>query len=199
MPANDDWAVKLFAKYSNMSRIGKKLIPLPTGVTVEVNENILIAKGSKGELTQSLPEFVIIEIVATEKGNAVRATVKDGDQDSAIWGTIRALIANMAHGVSEGWQKVLELNGVGFRMDVKGKKIVMRLGFSHEIEYQLPEGIEAKIDGNVLTIAGINKQIVGQVASEIRALKKPEPYKGKGFKYQDEIVRRKAGKSAKGE
>lgn len=182
-----------------MSRIGKKLIQLPSSVTIEVKDGVLVVKGPKGELTQELSSQVIVETVSTEKGDAVQVTVKDKDQDSAIWGTTRALIANMVHGVSEGWQKILELNGVGFKMEVKGSVVVMRLGFSHAIEYKLPEGIEAKIEGNALIIDGINKQVVGQTASEIRSLKKPEPYKGKGFKYKEEIVRRKAGKSAKGE
>jgi len=199
MPASADWAEKLFAKYSNMSRIGKKLIQLPTGVTIQVNDGVLVAKGPKGELTQELSSQVIVETESTDKGDAAQVTVKDNDQDSAIWGTTRALIANMVHGVSEGWQKILELNGVGFKMEVKGSMVVMRLGFSHAIEYQLADGIEAKIEGNTLIIDGINKQVVGQTASEIRSLKKPEPYKGKGFKYKEEILRRKAGKSAKGE
>lgn len=183
-----------------MSRIGKKPVYLPDGVTVSVNETEATVKGPKGELTLALNPRVSVEQKADEDGKAfLEATVPDKKEDSAIWGTMRAHLANMVQGVTEGWSKALELNGVGFRMNVQGKKIVMALGFSHEVEYQIPEGIDAVVENNVLTISGANKEIVGKVAAEIRALKKPEPYKGKGFRYTDEIIRRKAGKSAKGE
>ncbi len=178
-----------------MSRIGKKVIELPDGVTLDVKGLEVTAKGPKGELKTQISNRVKIEVAE----NQVISTPVDKEQDSAIWGTTRANIANMILGVSQGWTRALELHGVGFRMDVKGKKLVMRLGFSHQIEYDLPEGIEATIDGNLLTISGIDKQLVGQVTAEIRAFKKPEPYKGKGFRYTDEVVRRKAGKAAKTE
>ena len=116
-----------------------------------------------------------------------------------MWGTTRALLTNMIAGVTTGWSKSLELNGVGFKMEVKGSLLKMRLGFSHEIEYNLPEGIVATIENNILTISGIDRQRVGQTSAEIRAFKKPEPYKGKGFRYTDEVIRRKAGKAAKTE
>lgn len=200
MLEKDDWAVKLFAKYTNhMSRIGKTLIKLPENVTCVVNDGILTVEGPKGKLSRELSAQIKIDTVEAETGNSIKVDALDPANNGAIWGTTRALVANMVKGVSDGWSRVLELNGVGFRMEVKGTKLVMRLGFSHEVEYDLPVGITATVEGNVLTIVGIDKQLVGQVASEIRSLKKPEPYKGKGFKYQEETIRRKAGKSAKGE
>jgi large subunit ribosomal protein L6 len=179
-----------------MSRIGKKLINLPESVSVNVLNGEVLVKGSKGELHLSIPTGVDISV--DEQARTIKVDVKDSDE-SALWGTTRANIANMVIGVSTGWSRALELQGVGFRMELKGKKLVMRLGFSHEVEYELPEGIDAKIDGAIMTISGINRQLVGQVASEIRSLKKPEPYKGKGFRYTDETIRRKAGKAAKSE
>ncbi|RMD51792.1 50S ribosomal protein L6 [Candidatus Parcubacteria bacterium] len=182
-----------------MSRIGKKPVILPAGVELSLADGVITVKGPKGELKQEIAPAVKIEIQEADSGKVATVTVENEELDKAIWGTARAIVANMVRGVTEGWSKILELNGVGFKIDLKGTKLVMRLGFSHEVEYQLPEGIEAKVEGNVLTISGIDKQKVGQVASEIRSLKKPEPYKGKGFKYQDEVIRRKAGKAAKGE
>ena len=178
-----------------MSRIGKKIIEIPEGVTVSVNGLEVSAKGPKGELKLEVTDRVKIDVAE----NQMTITPVDKEEDSAIWGTTRANLANLVLGVSQGWSRALELHGVGFRMEVKGKKLVMRLGFSHPVEYDLPEGIEATIENNVLTIAGIDKQLVGQVTAEIRSFKKPEPYKGKGFRYTDEIVRRKAGKAAKSE
>lgn len=182
-------------KSSNMSRIGKQIIKIPEGVTFNVNGLEITAKGPKGELTEVVTDRVVVEV--NEAEGIIAVTPVDKALDSAIWGTTRANIANMIQGVSEGWTRALELHGVGFKMEVKGKKVVMRLGFSHMIEYDIPEGIDASIEGNVLTISGISKQLVGQVAAEIRGFKKPEPYKGKGFRYTDEIVRRKAGKASK--
>lgn len=180
-----------------MSRIGKKVIQIPDGVTIAVTGNDVIVKGPKGELKTAISDRIIVDVVEAEKQIVLRPT--DKELDSAIWGTTRANMANMVLGVSQGWSKGLELSGVGFRMEMRGKKLVMRLGFSHEVEYDMPEGINATIESNVLTISGIDKQLVGQVAAEIRGLKKPEPYKGKGFRYTDEVIRRKAGKAAKGE
>lgn len=179
-----------------MSRIGKKLIALPESVTATVKDLEILVNGPKGELHMVLPKVVSVSV--DDEAKAITVVAQD-EYDSAMWGTVRANIANMITGVNTGWTKSLELQGVGFRMEVKDKKIVMRLGFSHEVEYDLPEGVEAKIEGAVLTIQGIDRQLVGQVAAEIRSLKKPEPYKGKGFRYSDETVRRKAGKAAKSE
>jgi len=180
-----------------MSRIGKKLIDIPEGTTVSVDGLEITTKGPKGEQKITISDRINVAIDEAEK--KVIVTPVYLESDSTIWGTTRANIANAVLGVSKGWTRALELHGVGFRMEVKGKKLVMRLGFSHEIEYDLPEGVEVTIEGNLLTISGNSKQLVGQVAAEIRAFKKPEPYKGKGFRYTDEIVRRKAGKAAKTE
>ena len=180
-----------------MSRIGKQVVQIPEGVTFSVDGLEITAKGPKGELKAQVSDRVVFEVNEADKTIAI--TPVDKALDSAIWGTTRANVANVVKGVSEGWTRALELHGVGFKMEVKGRKVEMRLGFSHLIEYDLPEGIEATIENNVLTISGISKQLVGQVTAEIRAFKKPEPYKGKGFRYTDEIVRRKAGKAAKTE
>lgn len=182
-----------------MSRIGKKPVYIPEGVTVTVEGENITVKGPKGEMTRSLDPRVSVAEKEDDAGKAYIETSVTTMENSAIWGTIRSHIANMVDGVVNEWSKKLELNGVGFKMNVQGKKLVMSLGFSHEIEYALPEGINATIEGNVLTISGVNKEVVGKVAAEIRAFKKPEPYKGKGFRYTDETIIRKAGKSAKGE
>lgn len=184
---------------SNMSRIGKTSITIPEGVTVNVADGRANVKGPKGELSTSIVSGVVIEQQKTQDGaDVLVVSVKHNDLN-AMWGTTRAILLNMITGVTDGWSKGLELNGVGFRMDLKGSTLVFRLGFSHEIEYPLPEGVAATIENNVLTLTSTDRQLVGQVAAEIRGLKKPEPYKGKGFRYTDEIVRRKAGKAAKTE
>ncbi len=182
-----------------MSRIGKKPIPVPSGVTVMIDGSSVTVQGPKGTLKTKLNELVIAALETTDAGSAVVLTVKDpeGTEDRAQWGTARAVIANLVKGVSEGFTRSLEINGVGFRVSVSGPKVVMNLGFSHDVEFNLPEGVTATADKNVLTIAGASREIVGQTAAEIRKLRKPEPYKGKGIKYTDEVVRRKAGKAAK--
>lgn len=182
-----------------MSRIGKQPIEIPSGVAVEVKDLAVTVKGPKGELSMTLDPRVSAEQVETDGKQVLNLIPKDAKEDSAIWGTMRALLNNIVTGVTEGWSKQLELNGVGFRMQVQGSTLKMNLGFSHEIAYEIPKGIDATIDGNILTIAGADRQLVGEVAAEIRAFKKPEPYKGKGFRYTDEIVRRKVGKAAKAE
>lgn len=183
-----------------MSRIGKKIVLLPAGVEVTAVNGVVTVKGPKGTLTRTLPETVIIEQTTNDSGAAVIAvTVSNPDQDGMIWGTARAHMQNMVTGVVEPWKKGLELNGVGYRMNLQGKKLTMALGFSHEVVYMIPEGVDATLEGNTLTLSSPDKDIVGKVASELRALKKPEPYKGKGFRYTDEVIRRKAGKAAKGE
>ncbi len=188
-------------KYSKpMSRIGKKPVYITNGVSVTVTDTDVTVKGPKGELKRLLTPQVHIEQKKTEEGNEyLEVTVQDEKNNKAIWGTIRAHLENMVKGVSEGWTKELELNGVGFKMNLQGKKLVLSLGFSHEIEYMITDGIDASIEGNILTISGTDKELVGKTASEIRAFKKPEPYKGKGFRYTDEIIKRKAGKAAKAE
>jgi len=176
-----------------MSRIGKKPVVVPQGIEASMKANILTVKGPKGQLTFTHHVDVAIaigegEITVTKKGESKRA--------AALWGTTTKMVGNMIEGVTKGFQERLELNGVGFRMAVAGKKLNLALGFSHPVDMAIPEGIEAKVEGNVLTVSGIDKQAVGQFAAVIRRLKPVEPYKGKGFKYVGEVVRRKEGKKS---
>ncbi len=183
-----------------MSRIGKKPLIIPSGVTVTITGTTIDVKGPKGELSFNLPADVTVAKVVMENGSeALEVHVKDENLQKAIWGTVRANLANMVGGVTIGWTKSLELNGVGYKMNVAGSALNLALGFSHEVKVALPETIKASIKDNVLTLEGFDRQLVGQIAAEIRSLKKPEPYKGKGFKYVGEIVRRKLGKQAKSE
>lgn len=178
-----------------MSKIGKKPIEIPQGVEVRFESGVLRAKGPKGELEIGILPEVSLEI---EAGTIiVRKASEDVENGNAYWGLMRALINNVVTGVKDGYEKKLELQGVGYRMSVQGKKIVMALGFSHPVEAVVPDGLAAKIeDNNVLVISGIDKQAVGQFAADVRSLKEVEPYKGKGFRYVGEKVRRKAGKKA---
>ena len=178
-----------------MSRIGKQPIEIPSGVEISVTENTVKVKGPKGEM-----EFNFgYEVEVTIKDNQVTVSKKDkGKVAEALWGTTRALIQNMIQGVTQGFEKVLELHGVGYKMAVQGKKIVLNLGFSHPIEMEIPEGLSAEVDDNKLKISGIDKQAVGQFAAEIRSLRKVEPYKGKGFRYEGEQFIKKEGKKAVG-
>lgn len=179
-----------------MSRIGKQPIPLPEGVNVTTADAVVTVKGPKGELRRALHPHVFL----TQQENALLVTVKNTDNgdDRALWGLFRMLLANMVEGVTKGFQKVLEVHGVGYRIAVQGTTVVLNLGFSHPIEFLLPEGIAAKAEGNILTLSGIDKQLVGETAARIRSYRKPEPYKGKGIRYANEAVRRKAGKVMKG-
>jgi large subunit ribosomal protein L6 len=176
-----------------MSRIGKKPVSIPSGVEVTVTGNVIAVKGPKGTLQFVHPREAKVVVSENE---VVVSKVGDTKAARAIWGTVAKLIANMILGVTNGFQKQLELNGVGFRMVSSGKKLTLALGFSHPVEQILPEGLEAKIEANVLTISGIDKQMVGEFAAVVRKLKPVEPYKGKGFKYVGETVRRKEGKKA---
>lgn len=180
-----------------MSRIGKKPITIPSGVEVKINDNQVVVKGPKGELNISFQEVIEVK----QEGSEIIVTPKNEErQTRAYWGLTRTLIQNMITGVAEGFKKVLEINGVGYRFTVNGtKSIKLELGFSNPIEYEIPEGITVAQDEkkkNVMIITGIDKQKVGQVAAEIRSFRPPEPYKGKGVKYEDEHITRKAGKSA---
>ena len=176
-----------------MSRIGKKPISLPAGVKVTVDGNIVTVQGPKGTLVQTLPEGITI----TEEDNQVLVQrANDNKQQRAFHGLTRALIANMVEGVTNGFEKKLELVGVGYRAQMQGKKLVISIGFSHPVEIDDPEGIEFEVPAPTrITIKGINKQLVGNTAAHIRAIRKPEPYKGKGIKYENEHIRRKAGKA----
>ena len=178
-----------------MSRIGKKSVVVPDGVDVNISGRKISIKGPKGSLDFEFHPDVEVKIEEKEIMVVARKKTK---QARSIWGLTRMLVSNMIDGVTKGFEKQLELQGVGFRMAIQGKKINMALGFSHPVEVEIPEGLEAKIEKNILTISGIDKQQVGQFAASTRALKKVEPYKGKGFRYVGEIVRKKAGKKAAG-
>jgi large subunit ribosomal protein L6 len=177
-----------------MSRIGKQPIAVPSGVTITVDPDTITVAGSKGTLSQFTMPGVSVK---QEEGNVVVTRENDEPKNRAKHGLMRSLINNMVVGVSQGFSKQLEINGVGFRVALAGQDLKMNLGFSHEVIYKLPQGIQAAVEQNKITISGIDKQQVGQVAAEIRALKKPEPYKGKGIKYVDERIIRKSGKSGK--
>ena len=176
-----------------MSRIGKKPVVIAEGAEVTLHANNITVKGPKGTLSFAHRDEVKVTVAEKE---VLVEKVGQSKLASALWGTTAKMISNMIEGTTKGFQKQLELNGVGFRMAVAGKKINLALGFSHPVEMIIPEGIEAKIEGNVLTVSGIDRQKVGQFTAIIRELKPVEPYKGKGFKYVGEIVRRKEGKKA---
>jgi large subunit ribosomal protein L6 len=187
-----------------MSRIGKMPIQLPAGVSVELCDGSIKVKGPKGELSRVLPPDMEI---AVEANAIVVRRPSDSREHRALHGLTRTLIANMVQGVSEGYTRVLELHGVGFRVQQQGQRLNMQLGYSHPVVYDLPEGISAQVETFVptgendylscrLTLTGIDKEAVGQTAADIRATRKPEPYKGKGFRYLGERIRRKAGKAA---
>jgi len=178
-----------------MSRIGKKPIILPNGVKAEKKDLTLKVTGPKGGLEVVLHPKV--KVNATEKELTVDIDNKEEKFDRSLWGLTRALIQNAVTGVVSGFEKKLEIVGVAYRGSVAGKKITLSLGFSHPVEVDIPEGLTVTIDKNVISISGIDKQLVGEFAANIRGLKKPEPYKGKGIKYADEVVRRKAGKVVK--
>lgn len=177
-----------------MSRIGKLPIDIPSGVTITVDADTITVNGSKGALTQ----FTMPGVQVKQEGNQLLVTRENDEAPNrSKHGLMRALLSNMVTGVSSGFSRKLELNGVGYRVSLAGRGLKFNLGFSHEVNYALPAGITATIEQNIITISGISKQQVGQVAAEIRALKKPEPYKGKGIKYVDERIIRKSGKSGK--
>ena len=171
-----------------MSRIGKQPIELPAGVQTSINDDGVVVKGLKGELS-----FVKLSAIKLrQEGNQlfIEVAKETEKENSAIWGLTRSLIANIVKGVSEGHQKFLELEGVGYKVNLQGNKLVMSL------EFEAPKGITFSVEKNAITISGIDKELVGQVAANIRKLKKPEPYKGKGIRYKGEIIRRKSGKKA---
>ena len=179
-----------------MSRIGKTPIEIKSGIEISISESTVEVKGPKGSLTQEIPEGISLEkhdeVLMVSRSNALRET-------KALHGLIRSLINNMVIGVTEGYQKELQLVGVGYRAQAKGKNALeLQLGFSHPVNFSAPEGIEFNVPSQTeINISGIDKQVVGQVAADIRALKKPEPYKGKGIRYVGERIIRKAGKTAK--
>jgi large subunit ribosomal protein L6 len=178
-----------------MSRIGKMPIAIPAGVTVDVAENNKVTvKGPKGTLERVLPKEMEIKVEGAE---LVVNRPNDLKKMKSLHGLTRTLINNMVIGVSAGYEKKLEVNGVGYRAQKSGKKLTLSLGYSHPVEMEDPEGIETVVDGNNITVKGIDKEKVGQFAAEIRDKRRPEPYKGKGIKYADEVIRRKEGKTGK--
>jgi large subunit ribosomal protein L6 len=179
-----------------MSRLGKLPITIPAGVTCTPKANEVAFKGPKGEFVQPLPPHVKVALEGSTLTVAIAET--SSSETRALWGLARQLLANAVTGVSAGFTKKLELSGIGFKAQVEGKDLVMSLGFSHPVRFAIPEDITIAVEkNNAITVAGVSKQQVGQVAAEIRSLKKPEPYKGKGIKYADETIRRKAGKVVK--
>lgn len=176
-----------------MSRIGRQPIAVPAGVTVEVNQGVITVTGPKGTLSQ--PLFAGFSITQAEGTLTVTKDVENTETQKQ-YGLIRTLIANMIQGTSEGFSKVLEINGVGYRAAAEGRGVSLSLGYSHKISFQPPEGVDLKVEGNQITVSGHNKQLVGEAAAKIRSYRKPEPYKGKGIKYAGEHIRRKAGKTA---
>ena len=178
-----------------MSRIGKKIIEIPESVTVNVNAPLVDIKGPKGSI--AVPFHSDME-VKEDNGAIVVNRPSDSRIHRSLHGTIRQLIANGVHGVSEGFSKELEIRGVGYQANMQGKYLVLQLGFSHEIYFEPPENIVIKTNRTEITVTGINKQLVGEVAAKIRSFRKPEPYKGKGIRYKDEYVRSKQGKTVGG-
>lgn len=179
-----------------MSRIGKQPIELPPNVNVEISGSTVKVKGPKGELNYNLPEGIRVS-----KGDSKIVVEREADSKivKALHGLARSLLSNMVKGVSGGYERTLEISGIGYRAQVKGNKIIFTLGYSHPIEYELPVGVTAKVDEKqtTITLSGIDKQLVGQVAANIRALKMPDAYKGKGVRYSGERIKLKAGKTGK--
>ena len=175
-----------------MSRIGKKPIPIPKGVEIRQQGDLITVKGPKGELSRTIRTDVQIQI----EDDQIHVSVANGGKSAkAFHGLFRSLIGNMVTGVTQGFEKILEIVGVGYRAELSGNKATFHLGYSHPIVFDLPNGIEAKIEKNRVTLMGIDKELLGMTAAKIRSFRKPEPYKGKGIKYVDETIRRKAGKT----
>lgn len=178
-----------------MSRIGKLPVAIPAGVEVKVEEgNVITVKGPKGTLTRKLVEDLTVKVEGSE---VVVTRPNDLKRSKSLHGLTRTLVFNMIEGVTNGYSKVLEINGVGYRAAKAGNKLTLTLGYSHPVEMVDPEGITTTVDGNKITVAGIDKEKVGQFAAEIRTKRPPEPYKGKGIKYETETIRRKVGKTGK--
>ncbi|MDO9510028.1 MAG: 50S ribosomal protein L6 [Candidatus Magasanikbacteria bacterium] len=177
-----------------MSRVGKIIRTIPSGVTVEIKNGEMSVSGPKGKLSLAIhPRVSIIN-----DGNALTVSVVDENnkKDCSLWGTFSSLIENLFIGVTEGFKRELEINGVGFKVALKGTGLGLEVGFSHSVVFEAPEGITFKVEKNIITVEGIDKQLVGETAAQIRRIRKPEPYKGKGIRYVDEVVLRKAGKTA---
>ncbi len=177
-----------------MSRVGKKPIPIPDKTKVLYKDRIVTVEGQKGSLSRPIHPLINLEI----KDGIVNVTIKKDDRVSrSLWGLTRSLVANMVTGVNKGFERVLEINGIGYRATLSGNRIVFNLGYSHPIDFDLPEGISASIDkNNIIKLSGIDKEKLGHTSAAIRRLRPPEPYKGKGIKYAEEYIHKKAGKTA---
>lgn len=177
-----------------MSRIGKQPIEIKEGIDIKVDDGFVVVKGPKGELKQEIHPDVSVEV----KDGQVIISVNNENEKSqrSLWGLFASLVNNMVVGVTDGFSKQLEIKGVGFKASVSGSNLILNVGFSHQVEYNIPKGIDIKVEGNTITVSGIDKQLVGEVAAQIRKIKKPEPYKGTGIRYIDEHIIRKVGKAA---
>ena len=178
-----------------MSRIGKKPVAIPKGVTITIKDGTVSVKGPKGELKEPIPHGVAVKL---EGDKVISTRTDDSRVNRAKHGLIRALVANMVRGVTQGFKRELEINGVGYKAEVKGKSVTFTLGYSHVIDFPLPQGIEAKVEKNRVALSGVDRELLGQVAAKVRGLRPPEPYKGKGIKYLEERIRRKVGKTGAG-
>jgi len=176
-----------------MSRVGKKPILIPKDVTVNVADFEISVKGPKGEISRKLHRDIGADV---REGTITLAPIRETKKTPALWGLFRSLVANMVEGVTNGYEKKLELEGIGYRANLEGDTLLMQLGFSHPVRFKAPQGIAFKVEKNLITVSGINKELVGEVSAMIRNLKPPEPYKGKGIHYRGEVIRRKAGKKA---
>ncbi len=175
-----------------MSRIGKLPITIPAGVALEIEHGVVKATGPKGTNSQRLPGAIKVE----QADGKLKVMMPTKKEDLVLWGLTRTLLANLVMGVANGFEKQLEIHGVGYRAQLEGDKLVLALGFSHPIEYQLPTGVTGSVEANLITLKGFDKQQVGQAAAKLRSFRPPEPYKGKGLRYAGEVVRRKVGKTA---
>jgi large subunit ribosomal protein L6 len=175
-----------------MSRIGRKPLPVPKGVTLAQKAGAFSVKGPKGELSKHLPDGITIK---TEGDKILVTRADDSRENRAKHGLVRAHLANMVKGVTDGWTRELEINGVGYRAEVAGDTMTMALGYSHPVVFKLPKGVSAKVDKNRLTLTSADRDLVGQTAAKVRELRPPEPYKGKGVKYVEEVIKKKVGKA----
>ncbi len=191
--AKNELVVKYFLQFGNMSRIGKRPIPIPEGVQVTFDGAVLTVKGPKGTLHRDIRKDVAITIA--DDTVVVTPALKTRIVKS-LWGTYASHITNMVIGVTEGYRKILLVTGVGYRVEKKGETISLKVGFSHTVDLSIPQGLSVEVKDNTITIDGFDKELVGAFAAEVRAVKKAEPYKGKGIRYHDEVVRRKQGKKA---
>jgi large subunit ribosomal protein L6 len=175
-----------------MSRIGRKVLPLPKGVTLAQKPGTISVKGPKGELSKAMPSGITLK---TESDKVTVLRADDSRENRAKHGLIRAHLANMVKGVTDGWTRELEINGVGYRAEVAGDTLNMALGFSHPVAFKLPKGVSAKVDKNRIMLSGADRDLLGQTAAKVREIRPPEPYKGKGVKYVEEVIKRKVGKA----